>query len=287
MKKLLLKIITCCLAVAMLSSITACTYRKDGSVIQDVTFKVSYTDSEDKNVDIDVTASFYKTFAPETCEHLLGYVKDGYYENSSLVMNKDGNYFVLGAFDYKDGAYEEKVYTGNMVVGEFKLNGWTPRLKAEAGSLVLLREPDTGKGNSSKYDSGKVSIAIILNEVSLISNQNFTVFGKIDAESLESLKELSEDVLYDTESDIKVRYIGDRDEETDKLTVENGKYVGGYEFYLNFNDKVLKDLDKKEIEKEISEGVENEIYNKISTANDLDLFALPTKNIKVSNFKLK
>lgn len=286
MKKLLLKLITCCLAVMVLASFTACTYRKDGSVIQDVTFKVSYLDDEEKNVDIDVTASFYKTFAPETCDHLLKYVKDGYYENSSLVMNKDGNYFVLGAFNYNNGAYEEKAYTGNSVVGEFKYNGWTPRLKAEAGSLVLLREPDTGKGGS-KYDSGKVYIAIILNEVSSISNQYYSVFGKINAEALEDLKEVSEDVLYDSEEDIKVRYIGDRDEETDSLTIENGKYVGGYEFYLNFNDKTLKDLDKKEIEKEISEGVENELYTKLSTANDFDLYALPTKNLKVANFKLK
>ncbi|MBR2377686.1 MAG: peptidylprolyl isomerase [Clostridia bacterium] len=286
MKKLLLKLITCCLAVMVLASFTACTYRQDGSVIQDVTFKVSYLDDEEKNVDIDVTASFYKTFAPETCDHLLKYVKDGYYENSSLVMNKDGNYFVLGAFNYNNGAYEEKAYTGNSVVGEFKYNGWTPRLKAEAGSLVLLREPDTGKGGS-KYDSGKVYIAIILNEVSSISNQYYSVFGKINAEALEDLKEVSEDVLYDSEEDIKVRYIGDRDEETDSLTIENGKYVGGYEFYLNFNDKTLKDLDKKEIEKEISEGVENELYTKLSTANDFDLYALPTKNLKVANFKLK
>ena len=286
MKKLLLKLITCCLAVMVLASFTACTYRQDGSVIQDVTFKVSYLDDEEKNVDIDVTASFYKTFAPETCDHLLKYVKDGYYENSSLVMNKDGNYFVLGAFNYNNGAYEEKAYTGNSVVGEFKYNGWTPRLKAEAGSLVLLREPDTGKGGS-KYDSGKVYIAIILNEVSSISNQYYSVFGKINAEALEDLKEVSEDVLYDSEEDIKVRYIGDRDEETDNLTIENGKYVGGYEFYLNFNDKTLKDLDKKEIEKEISEGVENELYTKLSTANDFDLYALPTKNLKVANFKLK
>lgn len=286
MKKLLLKLITCCLAVMVLASFTACTYRQDGSVIQDVTFKVSYLDDEEKNVDIDVTASFYKTFAPETCDHLLKYVKDGYYENSSLVMNKDGNYFVLGAFNYNNGAYEEKAYTGNSVVGEFKYNGWTPRLKAEAGSLVLLREPDTGKGGS-KYDSGKVYIAIILNEVSSISNQYYSVFGKINSEALEDLKEVSEDVLYDSEEDIKVRYIGDRDEETDNLTIENGKYVGGYEFYLNFNDKTLKDLDKKEIEKEISEGVENELYTKLSTANDFDLYALPTKNLKVANFKLK
>ncbi len=286
MKKLLLKLITCCLAVTILSSVTACTYRKDGSVIQDVTFKVSYVNDETENVDIDVTASFYKTFAPETCDHLLDHVKDGYYENSSLVMNKDGNYFVLGAFDYNGAEYVEKVYTGNSVVGEFKYNGWTPRLKAEVGSLVLLREPDTGKGGS-KYDTGKVTVAIILNEVSTISNQYYTVFGKIDGESLEKLKDLSEDILYDDEEDILVRYMGDRDEETDNLKVENNKYVGGCEFYLNFSDKILKDLNKVEIEEEISEGVENELYTKLSTANDFDLFALPTKNVKVSNFKLK
>ena len=286
MKNLLFKIITCCLAVVMLSSITACTYRKDGSVIQDVTFKVSYVDAEEANVDIDVTASFYKTFAPLTCDHLLKQVKNGYYENTALTMNKDGNYLVLGAFTYADGEYVEKAYTGSSVNGEFKYNGWTPRLKAEAGSLVLLRDPDTGKGGE-KYDSGKVTIAIMLNEVSSISNQYYTVFGKIDSESLEALQELSEDVLYDEDDDIKVRYIGDRSEDEDKLTIENGKYVGGYEFYLNFSDKVLKELDKKEIEKEISEGKENELYTKLSTAHDFDLFALPTTYLKVSGFNLK
>lgn len=286
MKKLLLKIITCSLSIVLLSSITACTYRKDGSVIQDVDFKVSYANDENENVDINVTASFYKTFAPETCEHLLSQVKKGFYENTSLVMNKDGSYLVLGAFTYDDGEYLEKLYTGSTVEGEFKYNGFPTRLKAEVGSLVLLREPDTGKGGS-KYDSGKVSIAIMLNEASTISNEYYTVFGKIDGESLAELQDLRDDVLYDEDEDILIRYAGDRDEETDLLTIENGKYVGGVEFYLNFNDKVLKDLDKKEIEAEISEGVENELYKKLSTANDFDLFALPTKNLKVSGFKLK
>ena len=244
MKKLLFKIITLCLAVVTLSTFTACTYRKDGSVIQDVTFKVSYVDEENANVDINVTASFYKTFAPKTYDHLLKQVKNGFYENTSLTMNKDGNYLVLGAFTYTDGKYVEKVYTGNTVEGEFKYNGLTPRLKAEAGSLVLLRDPDTGKGGE-KYDSGKVNIAILLNEVASISNEYYTVFGKIDGESLAALQDLSEDILYDEDDDIKVRYIGDRSEDEDKLTVENGKYVGGYEFYLNFKDKVLKDLKAK------------------------------------------
>lgn len=285
MKKLVLKLITLCITAITLVSFTACTYRKDGSVIQDVTFKVSYLGDENENVDIDVTANFYKTFAPKTCDHILNYIKEGNYENTSLVMNKTGAYFVLGAFNYNDGAYEEIVYSGNAVDGEFKQNGWTPRLKAEAGSLVLLREPDTGKG-SPKYDTGKVKVAILLSEVSSITNQYYTVFGKINSEALEDLQDLSSDTLYDDEKDIKIRYIGDRDEETDILKVDGGKYVGGVEFYLNSGESVLKDLDKIEIAKEI-DGAQNELYTKLSTANDLDLYALPTKQIKVTNFKLK
>ncbi len=284
MKKIALKLITLCLTIVTLLSFSACTYRMDGSVIQDVTFKVSYLDEENQNVDIDVTANFYKTFAPKTCDHLLDYIKKGNYENTSLVMNKKGDYFVLGAFNYNDGAYEEIVYTGNTVDGEFKYNGWPERLKAEAGSLVLLREHDTGK--ASKYNTGKVSIAILLSDESTISNEYYTVFGKINTEALEKLQDLSEDVLKDDEGDIKIRYVGDRDEESDNLMVENGKYVGGVEFYLNASEMVLKDLNKKEIPEKIDDA-ENELYKKLSTANDFDLFALPTKQIKVGSFKLK
>ncbi len=282
MKKFILKIITLCLTAITILSLSACTYRKDGSVIQDVTFKVSYLNDENENVDIDVTASFYKTFAPKTCDHILNYV--GNYENTSLVMNKTGSYFVLGAFNYNEGAYEEIVYTGSSVDGEFKQNGWTPRLKAEAGSLVLLRDHDTGK--APKYNTGKVSIAILLSEDSSLTNEYYTVFGKINAEALDSLKELGADVLEDDEGDVKLRYIGDRDEETDSLTVEGGKYVGGVEFYLNPSESTLKDLDKKEIA-EKNDDVENELYKKLSTASSFDLFALPTKQIKVTSFKLK
>ena len=284
MKKFALKLITLGITVIMLFSFTACTYRKDGSVIQDVTFNVSYVNDENENVDINVTANFYKTFAPKTCDHLLNYIKNGSYENTSLVMNKTGSYLVLGAFNYNEGEYEEIVYTGNTVDGEFLKNGWTPRLKAEAGSLVLLRDHDTGK--APKYNTGKVSVAILLSEEASITNNYYTVFGKINSEALEDLQDLSEDVLKDDDGDIKLRYIGDRDEETDALKVENGKYVGGIEFYLNSSESTLKDLNKVAILEKIDD-VENELYKKLSSASAFDLFALPTKQIKVSNFKLK
>ncbi len=284
MKKLILKIITISLSIVTLLSFTACTYRKDGSVVQDVTFNVSYElDGEAEN--IGVTLSFYKTFAPKTCDHLLSYIKNGGYENTSLVMEKGGAYFVLGAFNYANGKYEEVIYSGDTVEGEFKSNGWNPRLKAEAGSLVLLREPDTGKG-SPKYDTGKASIAIILEDTTL-TNQYYTVFGKIDGESLEELQELALDTLYDDENDILMRYIGDRNEDSDLLTVENNKYVGGLEYYLGYSSQEIKDLNKVKIEEESEPGVENELYKKLSSVNALDVFALPTTNIKVSDFKIK
>ncbi|MBO5926917.1 MAG: hypothetical protein J6Q38_05125 [Clostridia bacterium] len=285
MKNLILKTVTLCLTFTFLLSLTACTYRKDGSVVQDVTFTMSYENSESENVSIEVTASFYKTFAPKTCDHLLAQIKKGYYENTAVVSNKTGEYLILGSFKYSDEEYKELIYTGSTVEGEFSKGGWKSRLKAEAGSLVLLREPDTGKG-SPKYDTGKVSIALLLSETDVISNEYFSVFGKINTNVLDDFDDLREDLFYDDDGDIKIRYIGDRNE-NDVLTVTDGKYDGGMEFYINLNDEEIKGLDKKVIEAEISEGVENELYKKLSTANEFDLFALPTKPITVSGFKLK
>ena len=287
MKKLTIKIITLALTILMLASVSACTYRKDGSVIQDVTFTISYCDAEDAKQDISVTANFYKTFAPKTCDHLLDYIKKGNYNNTSVVMDKSGSYLVLGAFNYTDNLYKEIIYSGNPVEGEFKNNGWEPRLKAEVGSLVLLREPDTGKGTTSKYNTGKVSIAIMLKEVDTITNANFTVFGKIDDATVEKLTVMSNLLLQDSDGDIKIRYIGDRDETTDMLTVVDGKYVGGAEFYLNLEEGILKDLNKEEIKAEISEGEENPLWKKYAETKALDLYAIPTKPITASNFKLK
>lgn len=282
MKKFVLKLITVSLMAILMLSLVACTYRAEGSVIQDVTFNVSCQDKED----IKVTAKLYKTFAPKTCDAILNNVKNGYYNDTALVMDKYGDFLVLGSFNYADGNYVEKVYTGNTVKGEFKANGRESKLTAKAGTLVLLREPDTGKGNA-KYDTGKASIAIILRETTMLSNEFYCVFGKINDEALESLTDLTEELLKDADGDIKLRYMGDRNAETDLLEVdENNLYKGREEFYLNEEDTELKDINKVVIEEKIDE-VENEKYAKLSKANYFDLYALPTSVLKVSNFKIK
>ena len=282
MKKLLLKLATISLITILALGTMACTYRAEGSVIQEVTFKVSCQDKED----INVTAKLYKTFAPKTCDAILDNIKDGFYNDSAVVVDKFANYLVLGSFDYTDSKYVEKIYTGSTVKGEFKANGRESKLTAAAGSLVLLREPDTGKGKA-KYDSGKASIAILLEESNEISNEYFCVFGKIDSEALTALQELTADVIKDSDGDMRVRYIGDRNETTDLLELgENNLYKGGIEFYLNQDDSEIKDLNKAVIEEKIDE-VENELYTKLTDANYLDLYVLPTSVIKVSNFKVK
>ena len=68
---------------------------------------VENCDTEDNVKDIAVTANFYKTFAPKTCEHLLKYIKDGNYNNTSLVMDITGSYLVLGSINYTENGYEE------------------------------------------------------------------------------------------------------------------------------------------------------------------------------------
>ena len=82
MKKPYIKSIALAIVLALTLGLTACTYRANGSVIQDVTFNVSYENLEGENVDVDATLSLYKTFAPKTCDHLLKQVKNGFYEKT-------------------------------------------------------------------------------------------------------------------------------------------------------------------------------------------------------------
>lgn len=284
MKKTLLKIITTALALTMLFSLTACTYRQEGSVCQDVDFTVNYENTESEKVSIDVTATFYKTFAPKTSEHLLKLIKNGYYNDSALVFDKTGEYLVLGSFDYKDNAYVEKIYTGEPVKGEFEKAGFASKLEAKAGSLVLLREPDSKKATSSRYNTGKASIAILLNDVSSLSNDVYCVFGKVNEDAVDAFLDMKGDLMEDEAGDIKVRYIGDRDD-NDNLIVENNKYKNGKEFYINNGE--YKELDKTVIEEKIDGDIENELYKKLKEAYPTDLYALPIKPIKVSGFDIK
>ena len=71
MKKFVKALATICVLV-MAFSLTACTtYTKNGSVIQDVKFDVTYT-VDGETTTVNSTLSLYKTFAPKTCDRIIG-----------------------------------------------------------------------------------------------------------------------------------------------------------------------------------------------------------------------
>ena len=280
--------------MALTLNIVGCTYTANGSVIQDVTFSVSYQNTDGEDVNVDATLSLYKTFAPKTCDHLLKYMKDGFYNDTQVVFDEMGKYLILGAYDL-DG---KDIITDKTVKGEFEQNGFQSRLKAEKGTLVLLREPDSGKGGK-KYNTGKAVFAILLEDsIQGITNEFYTVFGKVDEDSLEDFIDMRDDLYQDGDGFVKMKYVADRydDEESanyDERIIENGAYVGGLEYYVNANDSLFYNINKDLYdytidETEDKEGyADQEIYDKLSGAYNYDLNAMPINKITAKNFKLK
>ena len=85
MKKAITKIVTTLILIALTFSFAGCPYTANGSVIQDVSFTIDYTDSEGAQT-IDATLSLYKTFAPKTTKALIKHFKQDVYENNAPVL---------------------------------------------------------------------------------------------------------------------------------------------------------------------------------------------------------
>ena len=146
MKKFI-KALALAVVCVMAFGMTACTtYTKNGSVIQDVKFDVSYT-VDGETTTINSTLSLYKTFAPKTCDRIIELVNNGFYNNSSLVLSKQQDYLVVGGFEF-DEDYVQKVFDGTAIDGEFTSAGRESKLNVTVGSLVMLRDFDISEGSS-------------------------------------------------------------------------------------------------------------------------------------------
>lgn len=284
MKKNFLKILVLAVISTLMISATACTYRAEGSVIQDVTFNVAYTDKAGEDVEIDAKIKLYKTFAPKTAEHIINLIKDGFYNNTAVAFDNLGDYLILGSYKLESDVYKDIMYNGETVNGEFQSNGFEGKLSPVAGTLVMLRDPDSQIGDA-KYDTGKATFAILLDSSSALTSGKYTVFGKIDSDLLEKLQDMKEELFTDSDGYSKVRYVGDRDEETDKLIVENGAYKNSLEYYVKDGESYWSKNVKMQYEEE--GDADFELYEKLADAHSFDNVILPVNAIKVSNFKLK
>lgn len=290
MKKNIFKLIVVALISALTISATACTYRADGSVIQDVKFDVTYTNTSGEEVEINSTLKLYKTFAPETTEHIISLVKNKFYDDSQIVFDNSGSYLILGAYRLDNGAYTDITST-KTVKGEFKKNGFDNQGKLstqQEGTLVMLREPDSNKGNTGKYDSAKATFAIILSSTGTLPTDSYTAFGKIDEDSLAKFKTMKEDLFEDADGYTHARYVGDRDETTDLRKVENGVYVNSLEYY-ELDGSAYRKVNGEMVEFEYAEegDADYELWEKISSAYAFDNIVLPQKPITAKNFKLR
>ena len=287
MKNLLKKLVVACLVLVTSLTFGACTYRAEGSVCQDVTFDVNYKDAAGETQTINATITLYKTFAPKTCNQLLKAFKNDFFEDTSVVYSKDCTYLVLGAYEVENSVYEALNYEGENLYGEFTKNGFESKLKVEAGSLVMLREPDTNKGGA-KYDTAKIKFAILLDNTSVFTNTDYCVFGKIkaDTDTLEKLKEMRDATETDADGLHLVKYVGDRNYENDVID-----YSKTFEYY---HDNVkgelyeyangVKAADPMDIEEG---GKDYDLFTKLSEASAFDFVVLPNSEITVKNFKIK
>lgn len=242
MKNIITKITTVVLIAVSVLALSGCKYRKDGSVIQDVKVEISVGDET-----FDSTFSLYETFAPETTSKILKALKDKYYDDKEGVISNEGEWLTFGAFKLESDKYvavsdEEQ---GETVVGEFYNGGIKGNtLTVQKGSLVLLRD--------EAYDSGRLTIALMLSTTSQLDSKLFCVFGMADSDSVSKISN-AVDTLKGKEDYTHRLYIGDRNDKTDDIEY----FVDGEGNYLNA-EKVVYDSEDEELKTIVESKV---LYN--------------------------
>ncbi|MBE5743588.1 MAG: hypothetical protein E7358_02600, partial [Clostridiales bacterium] len=224
MKKLVTKILSACLACALLICFGGCQETINGSVVSRVNLDISYSVDGETST-INSTLTLYETFAPKTTERIKNLVKDGFYNNTVITLSEQQDYAIVGGFTYGED-YAVKEYN-NKLEGEFTNAGLKSENTVKKGALVMLRDFDT-KSAYEKYDTAKASFAIVLTDSGIFDEENFCVFGYIDDASLKDLTDALVENAKSEDGDLRVRYLGERDKTTGALNYENG-----FEYFVN------------------------------------------------------
>lgn len=273
MKKFIKTIAVTVMMALSLSLVGCTTYTKNGSVIQDVKFDVSYTVNGETTT-VNSTLSLYKTFAPKTCDRVINLIKEGFYNDTALVLSKQQDYIVVGGFDYASD-YTQKAYTGEGLKGEFTSAGRESKLNVQIGALVMLREFDSEEGDA-KYDTAKASFAIVLADASVFDSDKFCVFGLMDMDSVEALQQAFVDNSANGDY-YRAKYVGDRVDGV--LTTNNA-----FDYYFDA-DKEYYNLVGDDYEKMVYANEGDPDYDKYQKFNDAknkqDVFVLPNTVFKV------
>ena len=292
MNKLFTKIIAIALALTVIFSFTACDEVEGGSKIQRIQITLQLDDEQ-----VEVEAKLYVNYAPETVQHVIDLIEDGYY-NGLDVTNVLSTYFQFGDYKLVNGQLEE-LNQGAAVKGEFENAGLTGnKLSVSSGAILLKREKDD-------INSGKATLVVALSASAPFQASNYCVFGKIlsddgnkeaDSSSMEYLSSL-ERVLKIKEciadaNGRKVFYCLKDEVDSD---VEGSKdWTGSYITYAEYDGEMAyfegllteADLQNKAVaeEKMITDDQLNDLSNKITVSENF--MHIPTVTVKIVKIEL-
>lgn len=286
MKNFIKKLAVLVTTLSVILSLTACTYRKDGYVWQDVTLTFNYQDQSGADQTLDSTLSLTTNITPKTTKRVLSLIKDGFYNDTAVVLDSELLYLELGSFTFSDNEYKDIIDSMPAIDGEFRKNGVLGTFNARAGSLVMLRNEDNQEeGAYLSYNTATYKFAILLNDDS-IDGTSYCVFGKIDDESLEKLSEIVDSEKEGKDGKLHYRYLGDRDETNGNLKISDGKYVNTFEYLVSatLNSEIFH-LNGQPIN-DTANTYDEDAYE-ITKATRFNKVILPKSPIIVNNFKIK
>ncbi len=288
MKNFIKKIAVLVTVLTLIFSMTACTYIKDGYEWQDVTVTFNYQDVDGEAQTLETTLSLTKNISTKTTERVLSLIKDGFYENTAVVIDYEFKFIEIGAFTFENGEYKDIIENISTIKGEFRNNGVLGSYKAQAGSIVMLRNEDNAEADYLSYDSATYKFAIMLTDDAL-DGTRYSVFGRIDDESLEVLSQIIDTDREGVEGKLRMRYLGDKDETTGnlKLNAEQNGYENAMEYWMSvdYNSEIY--YMNGELIGSTADASDFDIYELIVGATRFEKVAMPTNPITVSNFKIK
>lgn len=241
------------LAVACLSSV-AC---KD---VRSATLTVSYFDNgASQEKEIDFSLDLYRSFAPETVDAMLSYIKDGYYDGCVFYKTAtESNLLKVGDLKMVDGQIVKNDIKPT-IDGEFengKIKG--SNLQNKKGSIGLWRSWTEHDGNhmtSTSTDTGRSTWFMPLTESPISTYEGwFCVFAQIDLEAEGAADAFSSiDALFEDE-DCYVEYVIYYTGEYDETKVDE-------DYGLEFHAELAYEFDENTTVFE-AEGDQLVCYNK-------------------------
>lgn len=188
--KLFINLLALLLIVLSCFGLTACKEDIKQVIVNISVYEYAEEDSENEDVgfaNLSITVDMYRHLAPNTVDTIMGYIKDGYYDDT-VFYQIDGSYqyqIMLGDYKLNGGNTPIANDIKPQIEGEFEYGGTTgSNLKVKKGSIGLWR---TWTAFESKYNqhnetlhSGRSNWFLPTNSSESTLNGYFCIFAQID-----------------------------------------------------------------------------------------------------------